>query len=129
MYIFILLSAIVHAKLGDHKAQHIRNASNAPYSMTEIVKNAHTIREYTDASGNVFAITWSGVSHPDMAEITSIYLNEVNTADTQTEHRRSAATRITISTNVIVEKFGHMGHVQGRAYLPNSMPVAISELQ
>lgn len=96
------------------------------YTVQEIVSAANTVREYVDASGIVFAIAWNGLTHPDLSLLLGSYVGEYQQALRETKHVPGRRHFQVKTNNVVVEKWGHMRNLQGRAYIPALMPQGIS---
>jgi len=96
------------------------------FQVHEITLQGQTIREYVAHSGLVFAVTWRGMTHPDLNLLLGSYYSEMSQMlERPSRHggRRNLAVQ---SSHVIVEKGGHMRDVHGRAYLPGSIPNGVS---
>lgn len=101
------------------------------YSVQELALDSTTVREFINSAGVVFAIAWSGMTHPDFDTILGAYASEFWTAK-QARPRKHGQKRLKIqSDRVVVETWGHMRNLQGRAYLPALVPegVAIDEIR
>jgi hypothetical protein len=126
-----------HASLGDnlasvtkdHKALHATSRTSttqSAYSVEEITTDASTIREYLSPAGVVFGIAWGGLSHPDLSSLLGSYKNEYQQAlqnDTSPRGRRHSQIK---SDRVVVEKWGHMRNMKGRAYIPALIPAGVT---
>ncbi len=122
-----------HAALGesadsitsDRKAlSAVRGATTARdgYTIQTIESDSMTVREYISPSGVVFGIAWNGLVHPDLTRLLGSYAGEYQEALQQTP-RKPGQRRLQVKTNsVIVEKWGHMRNLQGRAYAPALIP-------
>lgn len=110
-----------------HRATTVRGA----YTIQEIESDSITVREYLSASGVVFAIVWNGRVHPDLATLLGSYAVEYQAALLQTPRRRGLRRQQVLSDQVVVEKWGHMRNLQGRAYAPALIPsgVTINEIK
>ncbi len=147
LYIFVLgicLSAVVmafaqraHATLGESidSIKSDRNALSAVrhsatvhngYTVEEIDSDSTAVREYASPSGVVFGIAWNGLLHPDLMQLLGSYSGEYQDALRQTP-RRLGQRRIQLKTGrLVVEKWGHMRNLQGRAYDPALIPSGVS---
>ena len=95
------------------------------YTVEEIVSDAATVREYVSPSGVVFGIAWNGYVHPDLMLLLGSYWGEYSAAR-QKAARNPGRTRQRIATeNIVVEKWGHMRNLQGRAYAPDLVPAGV----
>ena len=112
-----------------------RKALTAVRGETEAHKNyivhgfnsdSTTVREYISPSGVVFGISWKGLIHPDLTQILGSYAGEYQEALRKTP-RQQGRRRLQVKTSrVVVEKWGHMRNLQGRAYAPGLIPSGVS---
>ncbi len=96
------------------------------YTVQELVTGGNTVREYMNQSGIVFAVAWKGVSHPDLTPLLGSYLTEYKQALQQTPRQRGQRRFQVKADRVIVEKWGHMRNLQGRAYVPALIPTGVT---
>lgn len=96
------------------------------YSIHEIRSEAVTVREYVSASGVVFAIVWKGLIRPDLKHLLGSYASEYEKALEQTPTQKGSRRLKVKTSRIIVEKWGHMRSLQGRAYVPALIPVGVS---
>jgi hypothetical protein len=93
---------------------------------------ARTVREYVAPSGVVFAVTWEGLSPPDLDAVLGAYAAPVRRAFAQGGggHTGRRARRIE-AEGAVVETWGHMRSMHGRAYVPALVPagVALDEIR
>jgi hypothetical protein len=126
-----------HATLGgaadsvesDRKAlSAVRRATTAVdgYTVQEVVSDANTVREYVSSSGTVFAIAWNGLSHPDLTPLLGSYAGEYQQALQKTKRTPGRRALQVKGNRVVVEKWGHMRNLQGRAYAPALIPAGVS---
>jgi hypothetical protein len=102
------------------------------YTVHEMTSNAVSIREYVSNDGVVFAVTWAGPVHPSLSTILADYFPEFSKAQKAAPKVRGMRSHgLVKSENVVVERFGHMGAMQGKAYAPSLVPhgVSLSEIQ
>ena len=99
---------------------------HAGYTVQEVVSDSVTVREYISPAGIVFGIAWNGYTHPDLTPLLGSYAGEYNTALRKTPRkpgRRNAQIR---TDRIVVEKWGHMRNLQGRAYVKTLIPQGVS---
>jgi hypothetical protein len=96
------------------------------YTVMEFESDANVVREYISPAGVVFAVAWNGLSHPDLTSLLGSYVAEYKQALQQTPRRRDQHHFQEKTNNVIVEKWGHMRNLQGRAYISALIPVGVS---
>ncbi len=138
LYLVFTSSSIkVFAALGEHESsteleQHALKGTkkiilHGKFRVHEITsENNHLIREYISPDGIVFAVTWRGMTQPNLSLLLGSYFQEVNNAlSSQPKHQGRAP--LSISTDhVIIEKFGHMLDIHGKAYIPSLLPNDVS---
>lgn len=96
------------------------------YAIEEVRSDSIVVREYVSSSGVVFGIAWNGLIHPDLMPLLGSYAGEYQEALRQTP-RNPGRRRLQVKTNrVVVEKWGHMRNLQGRAYVPALIPPGVS---
>jgi hypothetical protein len=140
----ILVSALqARAELGgsvdsitsDSKAlSAVRSATTAgrTYTVHEITSDANTVREYASPDGIVFAIAWNGMTRPDLSILLGSYDAEYQTALKKTPRQPGRRHVQSIRTDrIVVEQWGRMRSMQGRAYVPALVPqeVRIDEIK
>jgi Protein of unknown function (DUF2844) len=136
------LPLLAHATLGEPessvdtdqaklKATH-KLITKSNYSVHEMTANGNTIREYVNASGIVFAVAWRGIKRPDLSTLFGSYFPEYKSIDdsaTVITHGRAPISRKT--SQIVVNRGGHMRDIHGQAYLPTAVPPGVNteELQ
>jgi hypothetical protein len=96
------------------------------YSVHIIESPSTVIREYVSPSGVVFGIAWNGMLHPDLTQLLGAYTSEYREALQQTP-RIPGQRRLQVKTDgLVVQKWGHMRNLQGRAYAPALIPPGVS---
>ena len=115
-----VLSAVVRSTT-------IRNG----YTVHEIDSGPTVIREYVSTSGVVFGIAWQGLIHPDLTQLLGPYASKYQEALLQTPRIKGSRHLRVKTSGVVVEKWGHMRNLQGRAYVPSLLPpgVRIDEIR
>ena len=98
----------------------------ATYTVHEIAYEGTTVREYVSPQGIVFAIAWNGVRSPDLQTLLGSYAGQYNAALASREHRPGARHGSIKGDDVVVERWGQVGHLQGRAYAPALIPTGVS---
>ena len=115
------------------KISAVRHASRIgnSYTVHEIANQRINIREYV-SHGVVFAVSWTGARHPDLTGLLGKYFQDYQNSSRHSVKVRGVRSHGSIhGQNVIVEKSGHMRWIQGKAYVPNLMPMGVtsSEIQ
>lgn len=102
------------------------------YRMQEIGSDFTHIREYSSSStGIVFGIAWDGPTPPNLTQLLGSYSSEYEEALKNTPKIRGRRNQMIKTDSVVVEHWGHMRNLQGRAYDPRLIPegVAVSEIK
>jgi hypothetical protein len=137
-----MLATPAHATLGekatsiakDRKAlSAVKRGTTAfeKYSVQEMASDASTVREYVNADGMVFAVAWNGMTHPNLTSLLGSYADDYGTAKRQQPRRHGQKRSKVQGEQVVVETWGHMRDLRGRAYLPSLLPegVAVNEIK
>ena len=99
---------------------------SAGYTIHELRSETRTVREYVSPQGLVFGITWTGLTHPDLTPLLGSYTDDYQKGLGQTR-RQPGRRHVQVKTDrVVVEKWGHMRNLQGRAYAPALIPPGVS---
>jgi len=137
LLIFFVPAKQTHAALGEsvdsiesdrESLTAVRGAMTAHrgYTVHEIKTDSTVVREYVSPAGIVFAVAWNGLVHPDLAELLGSYAGEYQEALQQTQ-RKQGRRQLQVKTNrVVVQKWGHIRDMKGRAYAPDLIPSGVS---
>jgi hypothetical protein len=101
------------------------------FTVQEIKSGSTAVREYISPSGVVFGVAWNGLIHPDLTQLLGSYANEYHDALRRIPHNKGRS-RLQIKTSrVVVQGWGHMRNLKGRAYVPSLIPpgVRIDEIR
>jgi hypothetical protein len=96
------------------------------YTVREIASDAVTVREYVSPAGVIFAIAWNGLIHPDLTPLLGAYASEYEVSLRGAEHEPGRRRLHIEASRVVVEKWGHMRNLQGRAYIPALIPTGVT---
>jgi len=108
---------------GVKRATTVRNG----YTVQEFALDGTFVREYLSPSGIVFGIAWNGLTYPDLTPLLGSYAGEYQTALRQTPRKPGLRRDQVVKTDrVVVERWGHMRNLQGRAYAPALIPPGVS---
>lgn len=100
--------------------------SGEKYTVHVIESGAAVIREYASSDGIVFAIAWDGTRTPDLATLLGSYAGQYNQARADTVRTPGVKHLSVKGDNVVVERWGQVGNIQGRAYAPALIPTGVS---
>jgi hypothetical protein len=96
------------------------------FTVQEIKSGSTTVREYISPSGVVFGVAWNGLIRPDLTQLLGGYSNEYHEAWRRIPHNRGRS-HLDVKTNrVVVQQWGHMRNLRGRAYVPLLIPSGVS---
>ncbi len=96
------------------------------YTVQEFESKANIVREYVSPCGVVFAVAWSGLSHPDLTSLLGSCDEEYLQALPHSSREHGQRNFLVKANRVIVEKWGYVRSVQGRAYVPALVPSGVS---
>lgn len=96
------------------------------YTIKEFESKANIVREYVSSSGVVFAFAWGGLSHPDLTSLLGSCADEYRHDSPEGSRELGGRNLQLTEKSVIVEKWGHVMSVQGRAYVPALVPWGVS---
>ena len=107
-------------------AKRVSKTVRNDYTVQELRSDSVTVREYIAPTGVVFAIAWNGLIHPDLTPLLGTYADEYETAMRHASREPGRRNRQVETNRVVVEKWGHMRNLQGRAYVPALIPSGVS---
>lgn len=110
------------ALVGNRLSKVVRNG----YTIQELRSDSVIVREYIAPTGVVFAVAWNGLIHPDLKPLLGSYAGEYETAMRHAWREPGRRHRQVKTNRIVVEKWGHMRNLQGRAYLPALIPSGVS---
>lgn len=96
------------------------------YAVHEIDTGVTRVREYVSASGVVFGVAWDGVTRPDLDTLFGSYAAAWREADRQVPRSPGRRHRAVATGNLVVEQWGHMRNLKGRAYDQALLPPEVS---
>jgi len=106
----------------------VRSAAtvSADYTVHELRTDLISVREYVSPAGIVFGVAWNGPVPPDLTVLLGSYAEEYRQAQSQTPRQRGRRHIQVKTSRVVVERWGHMRNLQGRAYAPDLIPQGVS---
>lgn len=135
--IWLLAPTLSHATLGE-KADSIgrdRKAlsaakrstmSQSRYTVHEMGSEANVVREYVSPAGFVFGVAWRGLVPPDLCVLLGSYDRDYRQAKLLKARKHGQRRMRVQGERVVVETWGHMKDLQGRAYDPALIPEGVS---
>ena len=89
--------------------------------VTRTLPSQTVVHEYADASGTVFAVSWSGPFKPDLGELLGTHFDEFRQRASEQPSASRAHSKVATG-DLVVESSGHMGAFAGRAWLQSKLP-------
>jgi hypothetical protein len=145
--IALLWAPTLHAGLAEGEETVTRDQSQLNCKLHEITDlgsyklhilhrdDGSIINEYVGA-GKIFAVTWSGGrNHPDLSNLLGLHYKEYQAANplvpshargTGARGRTGNGRRVVPTENIVVETGGHLGSVQGRAWVAKLIPARVN---
>jgi hypothetical protein len=131
-----LFASYALATLGEHtstvdqdvsklKASQKASTSESDYTVHEMVADGNTIKEFATTAGIVFAVSWRGISKPDLSVLFGSYYDEYKAsleAAPKLKGKRSASVQ---TSRMILKRGGHMRDQRGFAYIPSLVPAGL----
>lgn len=96
------------------------------YSVHELRAGGTVIRQYAGPSGIVFGIAWKGLAHPDLTQLLGKYAGEYQDARRKAYRQSGRRHRRLEADHLVVETWGQMRNLQGRAYDPSLLPPGVA---
>lgn len=87
-----------------------------PYSIQEIESGGVTLKEYVTADGVVFAVTWRGLSNPNLSQLLGTYYSDYRAEKARVPRQKGMRLENIRTSQVVVKRAGHMRDLQGQAY-------------
>jgi len=99
--------------------------SEVLYTVHEMVADGNTIKEYSTSDGVVFAVSWRGISKPDLSVLFGSYYSEY--METLDEAPKQPGKRnVSMKTpRMVVRRGGHMRDQRGFAHVPSLVPAGL----
>ncbi len=99
------------------------DVNQAKHKVHVLSKKYGMIKEYLNADGLVFAITWKGHVHPDLSTLLGTYYSDCQKEAKRRRHARRGQGPENIQTSRIrMHRSGHMRSIVGRAICPSLVP-------
>lgn len=134
-----LAPASAQAELGGQAASVAIDSSRMNARMASIAMGAYTrheltrtndgiVREFTNASGKVFAVTWSGPGKPDLRALLGSYFTALQASPSATGRAMHSLRRPqqVDQSDLQIQTGGHMGWFHGVAFVPSLAPAGFA---
>jgi hypothetical protein len=98
------------------------------WTVYEIDHQGTEIREYANADGKIFAVSWRGLKRPDLSLLLGSYYKEFSQAEKKAlKQRKTRSSQSLESPRLIARKSGHMRDLRGMVYLKELWPAGLNE--
>lgn len=93
--------------------------------------NGGMVKEFTNANGRVYALTWAGPGKPDLRSLLGGYFDRLQAGTARINPRARRQPMQLVRSDVVIQTGGHMGYFWGVAYIPALAPAdfAVTDLQ
>ncbi|WP_084239087.1 DUF2844 domain-containing protein [Sphingomonas asaccharolytica] len=135
----LFLSTAASAKLGGsvssitedrgRMAVSMKSVAMGRYTRHEMTRpNGGSVREFTNAAGMVFAVTWSGPGKPDLKTLFGTYFSTFQSNSVATARQMHSLRRPpqVAQRDLQIQAGGHMGWFHGVAFVPSLAPPGFS---
>lgn len=101
------------------------------YSTYEYEENGNAVKEYSSSEGVVFAVSWQGISKPDLSALFGSYYKEYNEAFLKAPKQYGVKTLSMKTQQMVIRRGGRMRDQRGFVYVPSLVPhgVDVESLQ
>jgi hypothetical protein len=99
-------------------------AGRTTYAMA--LPNGAAVKEFTNATGAVFAVTWSGPGKPDLRALLGSHFQALQAASRVRDPRFRRVPPQVHQSDLVIQTGGHMGYFWGVAYIPSLAPAGFS---
>ena len=138
----LLLPSALHAELGgamtgvqvdrahlDARLSSTQSGTHTRHEMT--LPNGGLVKEFTNANGRVYALTWSGPGKPDLRSLLGGYFDRLQAGNARINPRARRQPMQLVRSDVVIQTGGHMAYFWGVAYIPALAPAdfAVTDLQ
>lgn len=96
------------------------------YTVHQLTSAGSMIQEFVSPQGQVFAVTWSGRSVPDMNQLLGTYVTNLQTATPAQTHILRLRGLTVRTDDFVYSSFCHMQSCVGKAYVPSLLPSGLS---
>jgi hypothetical protein len=96
------------------------------YTVERMASAANEVREFVSPSGVVFGVAWDGIAHPDLTRLLASYAPEYRQAAARPSPPGRRRGRVVRTDRLVVETWGHMRSLHGRAWVPELVPSGVS---
>lgn len=106
-------------------AEKKNTTSSDRYSVHELASQGTTVREFLTPGGVVFAVAWNGLVNPDLGVLLGAYTPDYKRAKQNLARKHGQKRSKVKGDRVVVETWGQMRNLCGRAYDPALVPQGV----
>ena len=107
------------------KAAAVTTTESGLYTVHQLqTPSGTTVREFANADGTVFAVTWTGPFPPDLRQTLGSYFQKYQTAPRARRYGHSHD--VVEQPDLVVNSSGHLRAFAGSAYVPQLVPAGVS---
>jgi len=104
-----------------------RPSEGRGYTVERFDLDGTKVREYVRRDGRVFAVAWEGLAQPDLGTLLGPHAAGWRAARATSQPSPSRARRRIVVGDLVVETWGHMRHLRGRALDRALLPPEVAE--
>ena len=127
-------TASVHAQLGAtgrageaSQGEVVHQAAGGLVTWHETTDaNGIVVRQYVDANGTVYAVSWRGPAMPDVQSLLGTYFDTFKKGAQATIGDAGLHTARVTQGELVVENYVRLREFSGRAWLANALPPGVS---
>lgn len=102
-----------------HRTPGTTSAGAGYTDIARTLESGTVVHEFVDATGSVFAVTWSGPFKPDLKTLLGRHFDALAAGGQRGGQRGSPDGK---GDGAVVQSGGHMGAFEGRAWIPSRLP-------
>jgi hypothetical protein len=107
-------------------ATRLPSVAGPGFQVQEVDTGGTRVRQYLSPAGVVFGVAWDGLAHPDLDTLLGGYAATWREADARTPRVPGRRSRTVTAPSVVVERWGHMRNLRGRAWDPALLPPGVT---
>ena len=107
------------------KAKSHKKTQRLGYSVHELVLEGIKVKEFVSLSGTIFAVSWRGMTTPDLKVLFGNYYTEYEKEKASIKIQKGRRSVGVATTNIVVNHGGQMRDMRGFAYVPAVVPAGL----
>lgn len=96
------------------------------YTIHEYEERGNTVKEFADKDGVVFAVSWRGISKPNLNNLFGSYFSEYKEGLDEVPKQYGVKTVNFKTSKMVVRRTGRMRDMRGFVYVPNLVPAGVN---